>query len=289
MTTEMCGLCPTQLKVLLEVQARAPMVRASKFSVGQLRIVCNNSYDKTVADGLVPGKIDADKLREIVSPAFHPEVRGAHVGAIFKRACFLVNTPKFLIAKLAGKPTLPQIPARMSYTKEYGPAVLESFFKEGEARADFDHYLDIEAELIQECISTKPDDILPALETVIPPPDFNDMTWHQVRTYIEAGYEAGQSNPYPRNYPTNLKWLSEEEQARIDARKVADIPLLDSKKKDDRKSDYLFKDDSQSLPDSEDSFWAPAVTHLSLITLCPMGRSSVRRVLLLRRRHHRAW
>ena len=118
------GLLPTQLKALLDVQARSPMVRAryvaAKFSAGQLRIVCDNSYDKSVADGLVAGEIDADKLWSIVSPAFHLEVRGAHIGAIFKRACFLVNTPKHLIAKLAGKPTVMvcPIPAGMSYMKD---------------------------------------------------------------------------------------------------------------------------------------------------------------------------
>ena len=85
--------------------------------------------------------------------------------------------------------------------------------------------------------------------------------------YVESGYEAGKSDPYPRNYPAHLNWVSEDEQTRINARKVADIPLLDSKHEEDRKSDYIFKDafvkdadDSQSLPDSEDSFWAPVVT-----------------------------
>ena len=158
--------------------------------------------------------------------------------------------------------------ASMSYMKEYGPSVLENFFKDGDARVDFDHYLDIESEMMRECLGTKAIPALPALETVVPPPDFNDMSWHQVRMYVEAGYEAGKSDPYPRNYPAHLKWVSEDEQARINALKVADIPLLDSKNEDDRKSDYIFKDavvkeadDSQSLPDSEDSFWAPVVCH----------------------------
>ena len=176
---------------------------AAKFSAGQLRIVCDNSYDKSVAEDLTPGETDADKLWSVVSPAFHPEVRGAHIGAIFKRACFLVNTPKYLVAKLAGKPTVMvyPIPVGMSYMKEYGPVVLEGFFKDGDARVDFDHFLDIESELMMECLGTKTIPALPALETVVPPPDFKDVSWHQVRTYIEAGYEAGKPDPYPRNYP----------------------------------------------------------------------------------------
>ena len=267
------GLRPTQLKALLDVQARAPMVRArytaAKFSAGQLRIVCDNSYDKSVAEDLTPGETDADKLWSLVTPAFHPEVRGAHIGAIFKRACFLVNTPKYLVAKLAGKPTVMvyPIPVGMSYMKEHGPVVLEGFFKDGDARADFDDFLDIEAELMLQCLGTKTIPALPALETVVPPPDFKDMSWHQVRTYIEAGYEAGKPDPYPRNYPAHLKWVSEEEQARINMRRVLDVPLMDSKNDDERRSEYIFKDagvkesdDSQSLPDSEDSFWAPVVT-----------------------------
>ena len=121
---------------------------------------------------------------------------------------------------------------------------------------------------MRECLGTKTIPALPALETVVPPPDFKDMSWHQVRTYIEAGYEAGKSDPYPMNYPAHLKWVSEEEQAKINARKVIDLSLMDNKKDDDVKSEYLFAyagvkeiDDIESLPDSDDSFWAPAVPH----------------------------
>ena len=136
---------------------------------------------------------------------------------------------------------------------------------------------------MQECLSMKSAAVLHALETVVPPPDFKDTSWHQVRTYIEAGYEAGKSDPYPRKYPARLKWVSEEEQAKIDARKVIDFPLMDSKKDDDVKSEYHFGDavvkeidDSESLPDSDDSFWAPAVPRQYVEVDQSVGQMKVR-------------
>ena len=64
--------------------AQAPMVRArytaAKFCQGQLRIICDNSYNRDVADTLESGPITTEKLWDLIAPAFHPEVRGAHVG-----------------------------------------------------------------------------------------------------------------------------------------------------------------------------------------------------------------
>ena len=78
------SLRPTQLKALLDVMAQAPMVRArytaAKFCQGQLRIICDNSYNRDVAETLESGPITTEKLWDLIAPAFHPDVRGAHVG-----------------------------------------------------------------------------------------------------------------------------------------------------------------------------------------------------------------
>ena len=264
------GLKPTQLKALLDVQAQSPMVRArytaAKFTAGQLRIVCDNAYDKAAAEDLKPGSIDQNTLWQIVSPAFHPEVRGAHVGAILKRACFVVNTTKFLIVKLAGKPEVMvyPLPVGSSYIPDNGSEMLSAFFKDGEPRPGLNELLVREAELMKQYILDTPQTKLPSLNAVSPPPDFNEMTWHQVRTLIETGYEAGLRDPYPRNYPKHLRWVSQEEQARIDADR-ADRALPIKNLRDEEPEDNIWSkmvkseasDSENSLPDSDDSFWAP--------------------------------
>ena len=89
------GLRPTQLKALLGVMAQAPMVRArdtaAKFCQGQLRVVCDNLYNKEVADTIETGPVTTDKLWDLIAPAFHPEVRGAHVGVFFLE---VVSSPR---------------------------------------------------------------------------------------------------------------------------------------------------------------------------------------------------
>ena len=197
------ALRPTSLKALLDVLAQAPMVRArytaAKFTAGQLRIVCDNSYDRAAAEELAPGLLDQDTLWRIVTPAFHPEVRGAHVGAILKRACFVVNTSKFLIVKLAGKKEVMAypIPTGMTYIPESAPEILSKFFKDGEPRPGLNDLLDREAAMMKPYILDDPCIKLPAVESVVPPPDFHSLSWHQVRTYIEEGYAAGKQDPYP--------------------------------------------------------------------------------------------
>ena len=156
------GLRPTQLKALLDVQAQSPMVRArytaAKFTAGQLRIVCDNSYDKTAVEDLKPGKITQNDLWQVVSPAFHPEVRGAHVGAILTRASFVVNTAKLLIVKLAGKPEVMvyPLPAGASYIPHNGAEILSAFFKDGEPRPGLDDLLVREAELMRQYLLDDP-------------------------------------------------------------------------------------------------------------------------------------
>ena len=80
---------------------------------------------------------------------------------------------------------------------------------------------------------------LPSLDAVAPPPDFHEMMWHQVRTFVENGYAAGLRNPYPRNYPSHLRWVSQEEQARIDA-DLADRALPIKKLKDEEPDDNIW-------------------------------------------------
>ena len=104
----------------------------------------------------------------------------------------------------------------------------------------------------------------PSVESVVPPPDFNSLSWHQVRTYIEEGYAAGKQDPYPRNYSPHLRWVSEAEQARIDAaRDMQPLPIKQFE--DENISDKLLFgevkkepiESDESLPDSDDSFWMP--------------------------------
>ena len=280
------GLRPTQLKALLDVVVQNPMVRArytaAKFSAGQLRVVCDNSYDKDVAESVSDGALDMDTLWKLIAPAFHPEVRGAHIGAILKRACVMMNTNKHVIVKLANRPEVMAYPIVKGtmYVKHSCLQVLQAFFQDDEPRTGFQDILAQENTIMRELLGSrinKTDIHLPAVKDVqvVAPPLFMGMSWHEVRTYVEAGISRGATDPYPVGHPEHLKWTSvvlqkqsDESLAAIlqeaefaadshlgEASGVRDSPAFDDIGKDE------FQDSQRDMPDSQDSFWKPLIKH----------------------------
>ena len=92
--------------------------------------------------------------------------------------------------------------------------MLESFFKDNEARDGVDDLTQGEADIMTDLLKkkdasgtkheSKPH--LPSVKDVKPPPNFDKMSWHEVRTYVEAGLARGDVDPYPTRYPEHLKW-----------------------------------------------------------------------------------
>ena len=275
------GLKPTQLKALLDVQANAPMVRArytaAKFSAGQLRIICDNSYDGDVAKELKAGPVDNDTFWKLISPAFHFEVRGAHIGAVMKRACFLVNTQQFVVVKVAKMPGAMAypIPSGSMYVRDYAPSILRNFFQEGEPRANFEEIVGKEVDMMRKFMQSATNKRnakdamppLPEVNEVQPPPNFKDMSWREVRDYIEKGHEEGLADPYPSQYPEHLKWstyvrsppkdvglattMQEKEFDMDPMQDAGDVsPTMPMEDDDFRKFE---------MPDSDDSFWKPLI------------------------------
>ena len=120
------------------------MVRArytsSKFCSGQLRVVCDNAYRTEGAASLSPGSISELQFWELIEPAFHNEVRGAHVGAVFKRSVIILNTKEHLVVKLAGQPTATvyALPPDASYISPESPGLLKSYYEDNILRDDFE-------------------------------------------------------------------------------------------------------------------------------------------------------
>ena len=280
------GLRPTQLKALLDVVAQNPMVRArytaAKFSAGQLRVVCDNSYDKDVAESVSDGAVDIDTLWKLIAPAFHPEVRGAHIGAILKRACVMINTNRHVIVKLANRPEVMAYPIVKGtmYVKHSCLQVLQAFFQEDEPRTGFQDILAQENTIMQELLGykiQKAEIHLPAVKDVqiVAPPQFMDMSWHEVRTYVDAEFARGATDPYPVGHPDHLKWTSMVQQKQSDESLAANLqraefaeesPLGDTSGVhvtpdfEDIGKDEM-QDSQRDMPDSQDSFWKPLIKH----------------------------
>ena len=100
------------------------------------------------------------------------------------------------------------------YVRDYAPGILQSFFQQGEPRVDFEQVIEKEANMMKEYMQTSTNvrnakDVvpqLPELEKVQQPPNFGNMSWQQVREYIEKGHQSGSTDPYPAKYPEHLKW-----------------------------------------------------------------------------------
>ena len=141
--------------------------------------------------------------------------------AILKRACIMVNTTKHIVVKLASQADIMAYPieAGTMCVKDYCPKVLESFFKDHEARDGVDDLIQRETDLMTDLLRRKdasgmkhePKPQLPSLKDVTPPPSFHKMSWHEVRNYVETGYARGDVDPYPRHYPEHLKWTVHQE------------------------------------------------------------------------------
>ena len=193
------------------------MVRArytsSKFCSGQLRVVCDNAYRTEGAASLSPGSISELQFWELIEPAFHNEVRGAHVGAVFKRSVIILNTKEHLVVKLAGQPTATvyALPPDASYISPESPGLLKSYYEDNILRDNFELLVKEEGIWMNELMSKKELLPLPAPSSASSAPRYEDMTQQQVRDYIDE-HEGLQ---YPIGFPDHKKWQTPEQRQRL--------------------------------------------------------------------------
>ena len=166
------------------------------------------------------------------------------------------------------------------YVKHSCLQVLQAFFQDDEPRTGFQDILAPENTIMRKLLGSrinKTDIHLPAVKDVqvVAPPQIMGMSWHEVRTYVEAGFGRGATVPYPVGHPEHLKWTSVVQQKQSDESLAAIIqeaefaadsrlgeasgvhvsPAFDDIGKDE------FQDSQRDMPDSQDSFWKPLIKH----------------------------
>jgi hypothetical protein len=128
-----------KLKAFLDVGEDETMTRerwgASKFVKNQLRGLADNTYDESAVPDYMPNDLPEEMSRyafttlavftDIVRPAFGKKTL-PNIGAVFKRAHFIVNTESYIFVKQAADDTIKVFHGLDSYlTVEAGEALIE--------------------------------------------------------------------------------------------------------------------------------------------------------------------
>eukprot|EP00971_Amphidinium_carterae_P331955 6465811-Amphidinium_carterae.1 len=164
--SDLHSLTPAQVKSLFDVTARQTMVKvrytATKFVAGQVRIGCDNLYNEIAAKDLTAGQINLSTFWDLIKPAFNPSFRGAHIGALFKRASIFVNTTTHFVAKIHGQEfaTVIDLPTDgTTYLKMGASTILDGFFTHGIERKGLVKYIEEEQEMMGRLVAAKTEEL----------------------------------------------------------------------------------------------------------------------------------